>query len=63
MKCREPLEVPNEHFVRQLRYPTLRWDRKLCAPALLPVCPERTIVQARNCTGQTSFPLKQGKYP
>src|SRR5262249_3542910 len=43
-KCRELVEVPDEHSVRQPRYPALARDRKLCAPALLPVCPGRTTV-------------------
>src|SRR2546429_6014744 len=28
--------------------PPMWRDRRLCAPALLPVCPERTTVQARD---------------
>src|SRR2546425_10843962 len=29
--------------------PRWPWDRKLCVPVLLPVCPGRTTVQAMDC--------------
>src|SRR5262245_16760293 len=48
-KCRELLEVPDEHSVRQPRYPALVRDRRFCVPALLPVCPGRTTVH-KLCT-------------
>jgi len=59
-KCREPMEALHAHSVRQSRYPDIVWDRRLCATVLLPVCSERTTVQAMDCINtshQVSFPL------
>src|SRR2546427_12731793 len=62
-KCRELLEVLDEHSVRQPRYPALVRDRKLCVPALLPVCPGRTTVQRMDFRyiNDTLVPSKHGK--
>jgi hypothetical protein len=54
-KCREPFAVLLEHFVRQPRYPTLWWDRRLCVPALLPVYLERTMVLVLDFTNTSGL--------